>query len=63
MEEPIQDCLHRTLGYIEAKSEGDKVAMGYLRWILGYFNQAQNATADTSGLALWYMDKASGFLR
>ena len=63
MKEPIQDYSHRTLGYIETKPNGDKIATDYAGRTLGYYKKAQNITTDYCGRTLYYGDMVATFIR
>lgn len=63
MKEPIQDYTRRTLGYIETKPNGDKVATDFAGRILGYYKKAQNATTDYCGRILYYGDMLASLIR
>ncbi len=63
MKEPIQDYSGRTLGYIETKPNGDKIATDYGGRTLGYYKKAQNITTDYCGRTLYYGDMVAAFIR
>lgn len=63
MKEPIQDYTRRTLGYIETKPNGDKVATDFAGRVLGYYKKAQNATTDYCGRILYYGDMLASLIR
>ncbi len=62
MKEPIQDYTRRTLGYIETKPNGDKVATDFAGRVLGYYKKAQNVTTDYCGRILYYGDMAASLI-
>lgn len=49
MKEEIKDRNFRLLGYIETKSNGDRVATNVYGKILGYYRKNINATTDFTG--------------
>lgn len=58
MKETIKDRNYRTLGYIEYKSNGDKVVTTLTGKILGYYRKNINATTDLTGTILARCDAA-----
>jgi len=62
LRETIQDKSYRTLGYIEHKSNGDKVVTNITGKILGYYRKSMNATTDYMGRILARCDAAVALL-
>ena len=52
MRETIKDKNFRTLGYIDYKSNGDKVVTTFTGKILGYYRKNIDATTDLTGSIL-----------
>lgn len=63
MREAIQDYMHRTIGYIETRPNGDKVATDSIGRTLGYYKKAQNMTTDSLGRTLYYGDMVASLIR
>jgi len=62
MEERITDFGGRVIGYIETKSNGDKVVKEFGGRILGYYYSSRNVTTDFGGRILYHGDMASALL-
>ena len=46
MTEPLKDFYGRIYGYIETKSNGDKIGYDFYRRIVGYYDKQANLTKD-----------------
>lgn len=62
MKETIKDKNYRILGYVETKSNGDKVVTTFTGQILGYYRKNMDVTTDLVGRVLARCDAAVALL-
>ena len=62
MREPIKTYTGKVLGYIETRSNGDKVATTFTGKILGYYRANIDATTDFTGTVLSRGDITSSLI-
>ena len=48
-EQPIRDFHGRIIGYIEEKSNGDKIVRDFYKRVLGKYDKSTNTTRDFYG--------------
>lgn len=63
MRTPIKDFYGRVLGYVEDKSNGDRVAYDFYGRVLGTFIKKRNVTTDFYGRVLGQGDFVVSLIR
>lgn len=63
MRTPIKDFYGRVLGYVEDKSNGDRVAYNFYGKVLGTFIKKRNVTTDFYGRVLGQGDFVVSLIR
>ena len=59
----IRNFARQIKGYVEEKSNGDKVVTDFGGRILGYYNASSDTTTDFYGRIISYGDTASGLIK